>query len=196
MAADYATFVKNLRACGCPEKTIQAIVAADVDDLYQSRVRDLKQNLAGSGQDSWQEKVKALQARPAWQAELAEIETEKRRAIAGYLAAGAVSAAAPAAAQPPAPDQTGSALARVTPEMPLVFKEVDASRMALSDEQARAIDQLRNDFVEAVGGPDQDPNDPAYRRRWVAAQIQADAQLKAQLGLLGWEQYQVATWQP
>ena len=36
-SADYATYIQNLRAIGCPEETIRDIVIADVNKLYGSR---------------------------------------------------------------------------------------------------------------------------------------------------------------
>jgi len=36
-SADYVTYIKNLRAIGCPEKTIRDIIVADVNQLYAHR---------------------------------------------------------------------------------------------------------------------------------------------------------------
>ena len=79
---------------------------------------------------------------------------------------------------------------------PLVYREVDPTVLNLDDQQAQTVNELRQDFVEAIGGPNQDPADPAYLKRWRVAQPQADAELKSRMGILGWEAYQVATWNP
>jgi len=50
--------------------------------------------------------------------------------------------------------------------MPLVFHEVDPSVLTLSPQQAQVVNDLRQKFTEAVGGPNQDPTDPAYSQRW------------------------------
>lgn len=42
-SADYRRYVENLRAIQCPEKTIQDIIVADVNDLYAARWRELLQ---------------------------------------------------------------------------------------------------------------------------------------------------------
>src|SRR2546423_14159015 len=36
-SADYVTYIKNLRAIGCPENTIRDIIVADVNQLYAHR---------------------------------------------------------------------------------------------------------------------------------------------------------------
>jgi hypothetical protein len=38
---DYKKYVANLRAIGCPEKTIRDVIIADVSDLYRQRYREL-----------------------------------------------------------------------------------------------------------------------------------------------------------
>src|ERR1051325_7173938 len=40
-SADYPTYVKNLRAIGCPEATIRDVVTADVQQAFAARRRDL-----------------------------------------------------------------------------------------------------------------------------------------------------------
>src|SRR5687768_5196204 len=38
---DYATYIHNLRAIGCPEKTIRDIIAGEIDRLFDARRRAL-----------------------------------------------------------------------------------------------------------------------------------------------------------
>lgn len=83
-----------------------------------------------------------------------------------------------------------------TPVFPLVLRKVDPAVLNLDDQQVQIVNDLRQDFVEAIGGPNQDPADPAYLKRWRVAQPQADAELKSRMGILSWEAYQVATWNP
>ena len=56
------------------------------------------------------------------------------------------------------------------------------------------VDNLRQKFIEDVGGPNQDPNDPAYAQRWQASQPQADLDLRGMVGIRAWEAYQMAAW--
>jgi hypothetical protein len=38
---DYKRYIANLRAIGCPEKTIRDVIVADVNDLYRQRYREI-----------------------------------------------------------------------------------------------------------------------------------------------------------
>ncbi len=40
-SADYRVYMANLRAIGCPERTVREIIVADVDQLFLERVREL-----------------------------------------------------------------------------------------------------------------------------------------------------------
>lgn len=40
-SADYRQYLANLRAIGCPERTVRDIIVADVNDLYRQRLRAL-----------------------------------------------------------------------------------------------------------------------------------------------------------
>ncbi len=54
------------------------------------------------------------------------------------------------------------------------------------------LDQLRRDFIEAVGGQNQDANDPAYPQRWRQAQTQSDRRFMQQYGAQAFQKYQLA----
>ncbi len=75
--------------------------------------------------------------------------------------------------------------------MPLVLRKIDLSRMKLGGGQLQAITELRQSFVDALGGPNQDPNDPAYRERWLKAQPEIDEMLKAAVGINAYQEIQV-----
>jgi hypothetical protein len=47
--------------------------------------------------------------------------------------------------------------------------------------------------VTGVGGPNQDPSDPAYRKRWQEMQPEMDDLLKGMLGAEDYQNYQIAT---
>ena len=80
------------------------------------------------------------------------------------------------------------------PELPMIFKEVDPSILQLSDQQQQMVKELRQTFVDEIGGLNQDPNDPGYLQRWLKAQTDVDSLAKGMLGIMPWETYQVATW--
>jgi hypothetical protein len=66
--------------------------------------------------------------------------------------------------------------------MPLVFQSFNRTFWNLNDDQLAVIEQIRSKFLEAVGGLDQDPNDPAYLEKWQKAQPECDALLWFKLG--------------
>jgi hypothetical protein len=55
-------------------------------------------------------------------------------------------------------------------------------QLNLTDVQKQVLGQLQQQFLNEVGGPDQDPSDPAYLARWQAAQPKIDQSLKGLLG--------------
>jgi hypothetical protein len=52
----------------------------------------------------------------------------------------------------------------------------------VSAAEQMALEKIQNDFVQAVGGADQDPTDPAYLEKWKAAQQMSDEQYKKFFG--------------
>ena len=78
--------------------------------------------------------------------------------------------------------------------MPLVFHEVDPSVLTLNPQQAQVVNDLRQKFIEQVGGPNQDRNDPAYSQRWQTSQPAVDLDLWSMLGINAFQTYQIAAW--
>jgi hypothetical protein len=70
-------------------------------------------------------------------------------------------------------------------------RAVDAGEEELNASQLEAADQVAGQFVEAIGGENQNPNDPAYLERWQEAQPSADEQLRLFLGDEAFNQYQI-----
>lgn len=66
--------------------------------------------------------------------------------------------------------------------MPLAFLELPPDLAAARPQLAGAIANLQQDFVNAIGGPNQTPTDPAYYQRWVAAQKSSDEQYRLLVG--------------
>lgn len=65
--------------------------------------------------------------------------------------------------------------------LPVVLADLPED-LALTPQQAARLDAMAEEFTAAVGGPDQDPNDPAYKKRWQEAQWLFDQQVRANLG--------------
>jgi hypothetical protein len=210
-SADYRTYIKNLRGIGCPEATLRAIVTADVGALYRKRSQELEQTLADINNSSWSVQFRSFNSQQALKAELQKLPGEEAAEIADLLGL------QPTPAQEVAMNTTPSSQANTTPSsqvdatpasqlsrsrnssrntpvLPLVFQNVDLHALNLNNQQVQAINDLRQSFVDAVGGLNQDPQDQAYLDRWQAAQPEADLILQGMLGIMAWETYQVLSW--
>ncbi len=182
-SSDYRIYVKNLRAIGCPEPTVRAIVTADVHSVYAIFEAQLEQKLSAMENGSWSNQLTAFNSEPAVQAELQKIPGAENAKIADLLGL------KPAQAQvaPPAP--------AVPLPVPLVLQNVDLSALNLNADQQQVVASLRGDFLKQTGGTNQDPNDPAYQARWQRAQSDADNMLEAMLGNDIYTRYQLAAHQ-
>ena len=181
-AADYHVYVQNLRAIGCPE------VTADVHAAYQPRINTLEKNLADLATSSWSTLAGAAGTGAALRSELQNLPVEESSEIADVL--GWKSTPVQTAAGTPANSPSEQDAQEQTPAtMPLVFQNLDPAELGLDDEQSQIITNLRQNFVEQVGGTNQDPNDPAYLARWQQAQPAADSMLRGRLGNQIYSQY-------
>jgi hypothetical protein len=48
------------------------------------------------------------------------------------------------------------------------------------------VHELGNRFLHDIEGASNDPTDPAYQHRWLEAQVESDARLRASLGGHAW----------
>jgi len=69
--------------------------------------------------------------------------------------------------------------------LPLVFQREAIATLGLDPDQQAAIVQLREFFIEEIGGLSQDPGAPDYLARWQRAQRSTDARLTAEIGRPG-----------
>ena len=163
-STNYRTYIANLRSIECPEQTIRDIIAADVDEAYFIALREqLKQNS------------------PA----LINLQREEATLIASLLNDQPPPFRTIADSQPfPKPLRINSQAGRASDRpvaTPLILQPTDLTALNLNPAQAETINELRQNFLSEIG-TNQDPNDPAYRQRWQAAQREADDML---VGLLG-----------
>jgi len=195
-SSDYRTYIKNLRAIGCPEPTLRAIVTADVDKLYSKRSQELEQKLDALENDSWSTQISSFDAQQTLKAELQKLPTEELDEIADLLglkfALEQVANALPAS--PISRNRRRLQDNRIV--LPLVFQNVDLSALNLNSQQIQVITDLRQSFFDEIGGPNQDPNDPAYRKRWQKAQPDIDNMLRGDLGISAFQNYQLAAQNP
>lgn len=185
-SSDYHIYVKNLRAIGCPEPTVRAIVTTDVDSIYEIFEDQLEQKLAEAETGSWSNQLSGYSSETALKEALQKLPAEKTAKIADLL--GLKPASLPTATM------AASAPADSLP-VPLVMQNINLSGLNLSEDQKQIIASLRQDFLKQVGSPSQDPNDPAYLARWQKAQPDADNMLEAMLGNDVYTRYQLAAHQ-
>jgi hypothetical protein len=181
-ANDYHAYVRNLRATGCPEGALRAIVAADVAVVFQRRAAELTAKLSG-GDNSLASQVAAVGVQEAAKAELLKLPAEQAAMIADYL--GEAPPASSTAQDASAPQ------AMLAFTAPLVAQPVNLAALNLDPSQTQALGELQQAFIQQIGGPNQDPHDPAYQARWRAAQAQMDDLMKAELGDQAFGEYQI-----
>jgi hypothetical protein len=92
----------------------------------------------------------------------------------------------------PTPEMTPAQKKESTSPLPLIFKPVDPHSLKITPGQQQVLDRLQQNFLDQIGGADQDPNDPQYRQRWEEARPLIDQQLKAQLGQEFFIRYETA----
>lgn len=176
---DYRSYVANLRAIGCPESTIRAIVTADFEAAAQFEKRQLQ--LAGPHSD-----VISLPATE--QAILRALGTNEISSSAGETETAASSTSI--LRERLAKERFGGQTA-ARASYPIVFQNAVQNDSSLTENQKAAVRQLQQQFVDALGGAGRNPADPAYRARWQTAQQDADEALRAQLGNQAYNNYKL-----
>lgn len=189
-SSDYRTYVKNLRKAGCPKATLRAIVTADVDVDYRQRSRELQQKLEELENSSLAVQLGSYRDQQELKAQMLKLPDQESSEICDLL--GLKAAADPQITA--ARHQRNSSNERA--RMPLVLQPVDASALNLNEQQMQVVQDLRQQFLDEIGGPNQDPADPAYRERWQNAQPETDASLRGALGITVFENFQLAAQNP
>ena len=184
-ANDYHLFVKNLRATGCPEPTLRAIVTADVQAVCGVRRRALTKQLSDLAGSSWSTQLAAARREPDLRAELNQLPAAENGMVADYL--GLATAPASLAADESPEDSANR------PALPLVLHEVDLTPLNLNSNQMEIVDDLRQKFISKIKETSQNPDDPVYFERWQQAQSEVDNQLRGMIGFEAFQKYQMAT---
>lgn len=187
-AKDYHVYVKNLRATGCPERTLRAIVSADVHAGFQQRIDELEKNLSGLSKGSWTDQLGAWKSREALKKKLLQLPDEEAATLADCLGEKIAGSAAATLART---TRTKSARVEEPIVAPLVAQPVDILALHLDSGQLQAITDLQQSFLQKIGGADQDPNDPDYRARWRLAQAEVDNLMQGMLGDQAYQDYQL-----
>lgn len=185
-AADYPAYVKNLRAVGCPEPTLRAIVTADVQAAFSVYAQKLTETLASRAGASWATRLATALSDQALRDELQRLPEAAAAKIDDLL--GIIH---PAPAELAGAGGEDAASEPMTVTMPLAFRNVDPATLNLNEDQMQALADLRQQFVEQIGTTNR-PDDPAYLARWQQSQPQADVTLRAMLGNRVFDKLQTA----
>jgi hypothetical protein len=187
-AKDYHVYVKNLRAIGCPEATLRAIVTADVDVIYSAKHDEFEKELASLQNSSWSERLASYSSQQNLAARIQDLPGEEAATIAELLG---LQAPPPQTADDiAAADSQPAEIASVS--VPLILQNIDPAVLNLNSDQSQILERLRQNFVQSIGGTNQDPNDPAYLARWQKAQPEADDMVRTMFGTAAFQAYQMA----
>lgn len=154
--ADTAAFARNLRAIGCPEETIQRIMTRGARAAYTP-----PPEIAAAAAPV----APVLSSTAVVPATVQPIATP-----APYVTA----------APYVAPDAVIVAPAGPVP-LPVAFQPLPQDARMTNAQRAQ-LNALQEQFIQDIGGTNQDPNSPYYLNRWREAQRKCDAAFKAVFG--------------
>lgn len=195
-APDFATFVKNLRAIGCPEVTIRDILAGEVNEIYDLKIQALMQQSSTAGGHS-----SKSHAGTAEQAARNQLNEEKTRLLASLLSPAAPlgdaaathpgpQAAPPSASGAPPPPNR----ATMTPAAFLVGNNPQQSgnsqelSTTATDPQLDAgtrqiVEQLRTRFASSLQTAGSlDPSSAEYYELWDKSRRESDDRFSSMFG--------------
>ena len=171
-STNFQTYIANLRGVGCPEQTIRDMVAAELPSLNASKREQLRreENPPGLGLENERK-------------EMAQLDASLLAAVLGRdgVATTVHPSEVTEAVSEDSPQTISARNARVA--WPVVFVPKEIASTGLNANQSSVVERLRNQFVEEIGGTNQDPNDPAYLKRWQVAQSKIDQSVKTMLGV-------------
>jgi hypothetical protein len=176
-AGEFQNYAAALRAQGCPDKTVRELVASRITAAFQTRRTAIRKQ---SRQDNT--------PGAAIQAELDALNREQGALIERLFGAEEPAAAMTNAEATPA-TAVPNGIERA-PLMPAVMAEALPATVSTA-EQAADWEKVRYDFVNAIGGPNQDPADPQYRKRWTSAESEADRRFRLLFGDTAFVQHQL-----
>lgn len=78
-------------------------------------------------------------------------------------------------------------------EMPLIFQAIDTGAVQLDAGQLLALQDLRQQFLAALGETAQDPDSPAYAERWLKIQPEFNDLMRGMIGARAYQNYELAT---
>ena len=157
-SADYATYISNLRAIGCPEATIRDIIVADVNQLFARRRAT---EVVGAEQQWWRSEPDP-DATQAASEKLKALEAERRTLLTTLLGSEWESSYYPYPAHPGSPPLDGPILGALPP----------GTKQAVRDVESRAAER-RQAYLDALQkeGKQTDPAELARLRQQTRSEL-------------------------
>ncbi len=199
-APDFPTFVKNLRAIGCPEPTLRDIIEGELREIYAQKLQKVAAGSSGKPQEmetfqlnNERDRLLASLTSPAGSPAPAAAMTPAGANDSPAYTAAADSTVPTAAADPnAAPSQpaaripaafayagnSGTALT-----VGQVAPNTKATSPQLGPTETTVLQQMQSDFAEALGDATKSPESPVYRQRWNAELDRSNERFRAQFGV-------------
>jgi hypothetical protein len=186
----YETYISRLRGIGCPDITIRYILVGELKDSYAGKREELERKILRSTDWSPPPGV----SRPEYlAAQLRKLDREIEQMVAQLL--GAASPDSPAMADGQQQQSQPSPVRYPTVMEEVIFQSSDSSGrlryvepgvVEIPQNQLESIREIQENFIQEIGGPNQDVEDPQYEKVWKTAQRKADQVLQARHG---WSAY-------
>jgi hypothetical protein len=198
---DYRHYVASLRASGCPEATVQDIVRGDAKRAFA--FKRLQLGLDGSGSGAWSQFEEAQLTASLLGENSSAAETSitakssDQQSPTASLSSTTETVATQASADTPPTGLPWHGRKAADPVYPLAFRRINLDAAGFGENAKAAISQVQQQFVNDIGGPNQNPSDPAYLARWQSAQVKADETLRGLLGnqaYMAYQQQQYYAW--
>jgi hypothetical protein len=167
---DYAVYIANLRAIGCPDSTIRDIIYADVSELYVRKRRALFEPLERQFWD-WMASDKERQGDNEWQMNYNALQEEKMKLLKVLLGE----------AREPAAQKQRRAFPQ--PQVEFLSEEKQEQLEQLFAKYNQLRQEMRPQPGQAIG--------PEYRERMKALMQQQEADLKQLLTPEEYDEYKL-----
>ena len=168
--SDCSVYIRNLRAFGCPERTIRWIIASELSLANQTTTMTQGADLGQLLPEQAEKLQQLLEGSP----NPGNAQVSPRDATSDSNEGNSASPAQVTAIAPPQEEVN-------LPKMPLVFfAEQPNSGLVWVENQQVNLQSIKKSFTNQLGA--QNPYDPTYLQQWMVAQPTSDDLFRVQFG--------------
>jgi hypothetical protein len=184
-AESYNTYVARLRDIGCPESTIRDIIIGELKAAAADKRAELERKILHSS--DWSPPP-GVSRQEYFASQTRKMDREIERTAGDLMAAAPGSPAGASASgqqqdnKPPVRYPVAMADVTFEPSSSGQVRYVDSGVVEAPQGELAAIQQIQERFVQDIGGPNQDAEDPQYEHIWRSAQWKADQVFRARYG--------------